>query len=189
VKGRLQRCLLYISAAAKFRLGDTTMVERIPKPTTSNAKAEGRFDKADFIFIAKDDEYRYPAGERAIYPFTREEAGLQIRRYWSSACPQCAMKAKCTPSDNRRISRWEHEHVLESVQNRMDHTPNAMSIRRRTVEHVFGTLNSRMVTKQIQSRILFLYGLCPNPPFNRPERRQSKAEKQSATAIAKLVKK
>lgn len=124
----------------------------IPKPTTSNAKAEGRFDKADFVYIAKDDEYRCPAGQRAIYRYTREEAGLQIRRYWSSACPQCAMKAQCTPSGNRRISRWEHEHVLESVQNRLDHNPNAMSIRRRTVEHVFGTLKYWMGSTHFQTR-------------------------------------
>lgn len=124
----------------------------MPKPTTSNAKAEGRFDKADFIYIAKDDEYRCPARERAIYRFTREETGLQIKRYWSSACPQCAMKAQCTPSDYRRISRWEHEHVLEAVQNRIDHNPNAMSIRRRTVEHVFGTLKYWMGSTHFQTR-------------------------------------
>jgi hypothetical protein len=42
----------------------------VPKPMTSNAKAEGRFSKADFIYIAKDDEYQCPAGQRAIYPMT-----------------------------------------------------------------------------------------------------------------------
>jgi hypothetical protein len=124
----------------------------IPKPTTSNAKAEGRFDKADFIYIAKDDEYRCPAWQRAIYRFTREESGLQIRRYCSSACPKCAMKAQCTPSGYRRISRWVHEHVLESVQSRLDHNPNAMSIRRRTVEHVFGTLKYWMGSTHFQTR-------------------------------------
>ena len=90
---------------------------------TSNAKAEGRFDKADFIYIARDDEYQCPAGQRAIYRFSREENGLQIRRYWTSACPQCPIKAQCTPSDYRRISRWEHEAVLEAVQRRLDGTP------------------------------------------------------------------
>jgi hypothetical protein len=50
------------------------------------------------------------------------------------------MKAQCTPSDYRRISRWEHEAVLETVQRRLDKQPQAMTIRRRTVEHVFGTL-------------------------------------------------
>jgi len=112
----------------------------VPKPLTSGAKFVGRFDKRDFIYIAKDDEYRCPAGQRAIYRFTREEGGLQISRYWSSACPQCPMKPQCTPSDYRRISRWEHEDVLERMQRRLDRQPEAMTLRRRTVEHVFGTL-------------------------------------------------
>ena len=29
--------------------------------------------QADFIYIVKDDEYQCPAGERAIYRFTRRE--------------------------------------------------------------------------------------------------------------------
>ncbi len=116
----------------------------LPKPTTSNAKAEGRFDRSDFIYLAQEDEYQCPAGQRAIYRFTREENGLQLRRYWSSACPQCPMKARCTPSPYRRISRWEHETVLEAAQRHLDRMPDAMAVRRRTVEHVFGTFKHWM---------------------------------------------
>ncbi|MCM3562969.1 MAG: IS1182 family transposase [Hydrogenophaga sp.] len=116
----------------------------LPKPTTSGARAAGRFDRSDFIYIAKDDEYLCPAGQRAIYRFTREENGLQLRRYWSSACPQCPMKTQCTPSAHRRISRWEHETVLEAAQRRLDRMPQAMRVRRRTVEHVFGTFKHWM---------------------------------------------
>jgi transposase len=99
---------------------DAGIAAYVPKSLTSNAKAEGRFDKADFIYIARDDEFKCPAGQRAIYRFTREERGMQIRRYWSSACPSCPIKAQCTPSDYRRISRWEHEAVLDRVQRRLD---------------------------------------------------------------------
>ncbi|KAI3591743.1 ISPsy6, transposase [Cupriavidus sp. U2] len=134
----------YFSAQQIKACADAGIAAILPKPTTSGAKAEGRFDRSDFIYIARDDEYQCPAGERAIYRFTREEHGLQIRRYWSSACPQCAMKAQCTPSPYRRISRWEHEAVLEAVQHRLDRTPDAMKIRRRTVEHVFGTFKHWM---------------------------------------------
>jgi hypothetical protein len=116
----------------------------LPKPKTSSAKAEGRFDKADFIYRAQDDEYECPAGNRAIFRMAREERGLMIRRYWSSECPRCPMKAQCTPSDYRRISRWEHEEVLEAVQRRLENSPESMTVRRRTVEHVFGTLKSWM---------------------------------------------
>jgi transposase len=133
---------------------DAGIAAILPKPMTSNAKAEGRFDKADFIYIARDDEYRCPAGQRAVYRFGREENGLLIRRYWSSACPQCPMKAQCTPSDYRRISRWEHEAVLEAAQRRLDRHPEAMTLRRRTVEHVFGTLKHWMGSTHFLTRTL-----------------------------------
>jgi transposase len=133
---------------------DVGIATILSKPTTSNAKAEGRFDKADFIYIASDDEYQCPAGQRAIYRFSREENGLLLRRYWTSACPRCPMKAQCTPSDYRRISRWEHEAVLEAVQRRLDKQPHAMTLRRRTVEHVFGTLKHWMGSTHFLTRTL-----------------------------------
>jgi transposase len=121
---------------------DAGITTYVPKPMTSNAKAEGRFDKSDFIYIAKDDEYLCPAGERAMFRFSTFEkrSGLQARLYWTSACPKCPTKEKCTTSDYRRIRRWEHEKVLERVQQRLDRKPVAMTLRRCTVEHVFGTL-------------------------------------------------
>lgn len=134
----------YFSGPQIKACSDAGISAVLPKPTTSNAKAEGRFDKADFIYIEEEDEYLCPAGQRAIYRFSREENGMLIRRYWSSACKQCPMKPQCTPSDYRRISRWEHEEVLEAVQRRLDRSPDSMAIRRKTVEHVFGTFKSWM---------------------------------------------
>ena len=116
----------------------------VPKPMTSNAKAEGRFSKADFIYIAKDDAYQCPAGQRAIYRMTTVEKGLTLHRYWPSACPRCPLKARCTPGDYRRVTRWEHEAILETMQRRLDRKPEAMTLRRRTIEHVFGTLKHWM---------------------------------------------
>ena len=112
----------------------------VPKSLTANNLAEGRFDKQDFIYIAADDEYRCPAGERAIKRFTTIEHGLTIHKYWTSACPRCPIKARCTTGEYRRITRWEHEVVLEDMQERLDRKPESMRVRRRTVEHPFGTL-------------------------------------------------
>ena len=131
---------------------DAGIQAMVPKPLTSNARAVGRFGKGDFIYIARDDEYQCPAGQRAIYRYTREENGQQIRRYWSSDCPSCSMKAESTPSQNRRISRWEHEKVLEAMQRRLDREPDAMTLRRRTVEHVFGTLKHWMGSAHFLTR-------------------------------------
>jgi hypothetical protein len=107
---------------------------------TSNSLAAGRFEKQDFIYIAEDDEYRCPAGERAVWRFRTVEDGLTIDKYWSSACPRCPMKAQCTTGEYRRITRWKHEAVLEAMQERLDRKPDSMRVRRRTVEHPFGTL-------------------------------------------------
>jgi len=116
----------------------------VPKPQTSNNKAAGLFDKADFRYIPSKDQYRCPAGKRAIWRFTTIEAGQTIHKYWSSACPKCPIKAQCTTSLYRRITRWEHEHVLEAMQKRLDRTPEASRLRRQTVEHTFGTFKAWM---------------------------------------------
>ena len=123
---------------------EADIVVTLPKPLTSGAKAQGRFTKQDFRYLADQDVYICPAGERLTYRFTREEAGLAIRRYWTNVCPDCPMKALCTPSKQRRVSRWEHEEVLEAVQQRLDKNPEAMRQRRETVEHPFGTIKARM---------------------------------------------
>ena len=116
----------------------------LPKPQTSGNLAKGQFGKRDFLYIAEDDEYLCPAGERAIYRFTREESGKQTRRYWSSACIRCSMKPQCTSGDYRRISRWEHEAVTDAAEARLERAPEVMQARRQTVEHPFGTLKAWM---------------------------------------------
>jgi hypothetical protein len=126
----------------------------VPKPMTSNNLAAGLFDKRDFVYDAKKDEYRCPAGRIAIYRFTSDEGGKTLHKYWSSDCPQCPMKPRCTKSKYRRIARWEHEDVLDVVQQRLEGAPEAMRLRRQTVEHVFGTLKAWMGTSHFLTRTL-----------------------------------
>ena len=116
----------------------------LPKPMTSEAKSEGRFGKQDFVYVHDDDIYRCPAGERLTYRYTNEEDGKRLRRYWTTACTAYPLKPKCTTGPERRIPRWEHEHLLEAVQQRLDENPQAMRQRRETVEHPFGTIKARM---------------------------------------------
>jgi transposase len=116
----------------------------LPKPMTSNAKSEGRFGKQDFIYVEAQDAYICPAGRALTYRMTTQEGDKAMRRYWTTACGTCSLKTKCTTGSERRIPRWEHEHVLEAVQARLDADPHAMRRRRETVEHPFGTLKARM---------------------------------------------
>jgi Transposase DDE domain len=116
----------------------------LPKPLTSGAKSDGRFGKQDFAYLADEDVYRCQAGERLPYRYTNEEAGKILRRYWATACSKCPLKSQCTRGPERRITRWEHEHLLDDVQRRLDANPQAMRQRRETVEHPFGTIKARM---------------------------------------------
>jgi transposase len=126
----------------------------LPKPQTSGNWAKGRFSKRDFIYIAEDDEYQCPAGERLIWRFQAEENGLTVHKYWSSACSRCAIKSQCTPSPYRRVTRWEHEAVLEAVEARLDKEPERMRVRRQTAEHPFGTLKAWMGYTHFQMKTL-----------------------------------
>jgi transposase/CheY-like chemotaxis protein len=126
----------------------------LPKPKTSPNKARGLFDRSAFTYMDKDDEYECPAGERLIYRFTRTEKGKDIRRYWSSACPRCPIKAQCTTGDNRRVSRWVHADVLDRAQARLDKRSDSMRVRRATVEHPFGTIKSWMGATHFQMKTL-----------------------------------
>jgi transposase len=133
---------------------ETGITVTLPKPQTSNNKARGLFVKPDFVYLADEDVYRCPAGQRLIYRFTREERGLMLRRYWSSVCQDCAIKDQCTSGKQRRITRWEHEEVLEDVQQRLDEHPEKMRQRRETVEHPFGTIKCWMGYTHFQMKTL-----------------------------------
>ena len=134
----------YFSSEEILKCEQAGIAVTLPKPMTSNAKAEGRFGKQDFRYVTENDVYMCPAGERLTYRYTNEENGLRQRRYWSNACHDCAIKPACTTGKERRITRWEHEHILEAVQRRLDEHPEKMRQRRETVEHPFGTIKARM---------------------------------------------
>jgi transposase len=123
---------------------NTGITAIIPKPLTSGSKAEGRFGKQDFVYMAQDDEYRCPAGQRLIRHSKSVEDGMTLHGYWTTACHGCTIKAQCTTGKERRIKRWEHEAVLDEVQARLDHKPEMMKVRRETVEHPYGTLKAWM---------------------------------------------
>ena len=134
----------YFSGEEILACENAGIMVTLPKPMTSNSKAEGRFGKQDFRYVAKEDVYICPAGEQLAYHYTTEENGLALRRYWTNACQTCAIKHDCTTAKERRITRWEHEHVLEAVQRRLDQHPEKMRLRRETVEHPFGTIKARI---------------------------------------------
>ncbi len=133
---------------------DANIITYVPKPMTSAAKADGRFNNDAFIYDSAKNEYTCPAGEALIWRFSSIEKGMKLHRYWSSKCQGCTLKLQCTPSKQRRVRRWEHEAVLEEMQNRLSNAPEMMRVRKRTVEHPFGTLKQWMGATHFLTRRL-----------------------------------
>ena len=144
----------YFNSEEILKCQEAGIVPIVPKCITSGAQANGRFGKADFIYHAEKNEYRCPAGQSLIWRSSRVEGGLNLHRYWSSHCGPCEIKAQCTPSSERRVSRWEHEDILEAMQIRLDNAPDSMRIRRQTVEHPYGTLKAWMGSTHFLTKTL-----------------------------------
>jgi len=144
----------YFNSAEILACEKAGITVTLPKPLTSGIKAKGRFGKQDFVYVVEEDVYLCPAGERLVYHYTNQEKGLTLRRYWTNVCQRCAIKDQCTTGKERRITRWEHEYVLEAVQQRLDEHPEKMRVRRETVEHTFGTIKSWMGSTHFKMKTL-----------------------------------
>ena len=145
----------YFSGPEVLACQDAGIVAICPKPLTSGAKADGRWGKQDFAYLPESDTYRCPADETMTRRFSTVEHGMTLHAYATPACrSRCDVKAKCTASIERRIKRWEHEDVIEAMQARLDRMPGAMRVRRRTVEHVFGTIKDWMGRSHLKTRTL-----------------------------------
>lgn len=144
----------YFNSAQLLACHEAGITATVPRPETSGNRKKGMFVKADFVYDAATDTYTCPAGKALTYRYTREEGGLMHRRYWQNDCQYCALKTRCTTGKERRITRWEHEHLIEAMYARMDEAPGTMRVRRCTVEHPFGTIKSWMGSTHFQMRRL-----------------------------------
>ena len=135
----------YFSAEQIKECADAGVTPTLPKPMTTGMKAKGYFGKHDFRYVDEQDLYICPAGRALSFvSHKRQKDGPDLRRYATIGCEACPMKERCTTTAQRVVTRWEHEHLLEDVQRRLDKNPQAMRTRRETVEHPFGTIKARM---------------------------------------------
>ena len=110
---------------------------RAQDPDIKRAK-RGLFTRQDFIYDAEHDHYTCPAGAKLTKIHRRVDHTEDFDRYRHlSACSPCPLRPRCTPTQRRIIKRWEHEDVLDRMQDRLDRMPDAMGVRRQTVEHPF----------------------------------------------------
>ncbi|MFH1341654.1 MAG: IS1182 family transposase [Pseudomonadota bacterium] len=144
----------YFNGAELLSCHEAGITATVPRPETSNNRKKGMFVKADFVYDGSADTYICPAGKALAYRYTTEEKGLMLRRYWRNDCPSCPLKGQCTTGKERRITRWEHEHLIDAMYSRMEENPNLMRTRRCTVEHPFGTIKAWMGSTHFHMRRL-----------------------------------
>lgn len=142
----------YFNGAELLSCHEAGITATVPRPEAYNNRKKGMFVKADFIYDVSADTYTCPAGKPLTYRYTTEEKGLMLRRYWRNDCLSCPLSAQCTTGKERRITRWEHEHLIEAMYSRMEENPNLMRTRRCTVEHPFGTIKAWMGSTHFQMR-------------------------------------
>src|SRR5271169_837983 len=134
---------------------NTGVLPCVPKTLTSGSAKRGLFTRQDFVYDAEKDQYTCPAGEHLTRGLVRSDRRGDIDHYRHlTACFTCPLKPKCTPDKLKRIKRWNHEHVLDAMQARLDRMPDATGVRRQTVEHPFGTIKAWMGSPHFLTRTL-----------------------------------
>ncbi|HEY2228218.1 MAG TPA: IS1182 family transposase [Xanthobacteraceae bacterium] len=127
----------------------------VPKTLTSSGTKRGYFTRHDFVYDAEQDHYTCPAGAILTKANRRADHAEDFDFYRHlSACFTCSLRPQCTPTKLRRVKRWENEGVLDKMQARLDRMPDAMGVRRQTVEHPFGTLKAWMGATHFLTRTL-----------------------------------
>jgi len=145
----------YYSGEEVLACEGTGVSPRVPKTMTSGNDKRGLFTIRDFIYDPENDHYTCPAGERLTKGKARSDRHDNVDHYRNlTACSTCALKHKCTPTKHKRVKRWEHEGVLDKMQAALDRMPDAMTIRRQTVEHPFGTRKAWMGATHFLTRTL-----------------------------------
>jgi Transposase DDE domain len=145
----------YFSGDQVLSCEGTGVAPIVPKVLTSSGTKRGLFARQDFIYDAEHDHYTCPAGAKLTKIRRRADHTEDFDRYRHlSACFTCPLRPRCTPTKRRIIKRWENEVVLDRMQDRLDRMPEAMGVRRQTVEHPFGTLKAWMGATHFLTRTI-----------------------------------
>ena len=121
----------------------TGMIPYVPVMRTVNNQGDGTlFGRTDFRYEPTSDSYICPSNNRLLRKHTNHKD--RYTRYKASAadCGACSLKSRCTQAPRRGLARHLHEEALNRMQERM--TPEAMRLRRSTVEHPFATIKYRI---------------------------------------------
>lgn len=115
----------------------------IPAARAVHTSSGGFFySREHFQYDSQSDTYTCPAGKILVRKRTRPKELDIVYRASPDDCSGCHLKPHCTKSAQRSFCRHLHEDVLVRMQERA--TPDAMRLRRSTVEHPFATMKYRI---------------------------------------------
>jgi transposase len=119
------------------------MVPYVPVMRTVNNQGDGTlFGRADFRYEPATDSYLCPGDKRLLRKHTNHKDRYTMYKASAADCGACSLKSRCTQAPRRGLARHLYEEALNRMQERV--TPEAMKLRRSTVEHPFATMKYRI---------------------------------------------
>ncbi len=120
---------------------DEKLTILIKKAKANNQTKDNEYRKGRFIYDADKDIYICPASQELRFFENTSKNGLKYKRYKCSNCNNCPKKNQCTTSTTgRNLQRWEHENILDEVNDYTMANNEVYKLRRCIVEHPFGTI-------------------------------------------------
>jgi transposase len=119
------------------------MMPYVPVMRTVNNQGDGTlFGRAAFRYEPDTDSYVCPGNKRLLRKHTNHKDRYTMYKASAGDCGRCSLKSRCTQAPRRGLARHLYEEALNRMQERT--TPEAMRLRRSTVEHPFATIKYRI---------------------------------------------
>jgi transposase len=119
------------------------MMPYVPVMRTVNNQGGGTlFGRTDFRYEPESDSYLCPGDKKLLRKHTNHKDRYTMYKASSSDCAACPLKPRCTHTPRRGLARHLYEDALNRMEERV--TPEAMRLRRSTVEHPFATIKYRI---------------------------------------------
>ena len=120
---------------------DLGLEPHLPAVENSPSERAGLYGKSDFRYDATRDVYHCPGGAVLSRRRQMTDQGKVMFNYdHPKACGPCPLKARCTRSRYRTLSRWEHETCLERMAQKVATAPGKLAARKTLIEHCWGTI-------------------------------------------------
>jgi transposase len=117
------------------------MEPHLPAVENSPSERAGLYGKSHFRYDAAQDVYECPNGAHLRRRREMEDKGRKLFNYDNrKACVHCGLKARCTKTAYRTVSRWEHEESLERMSAAVAAAPQKLAARKTLIEHCWGTM-------------------------------------------------